>query len=60
MPDELLKDRLKKWRGKLRKKEAAAILDIPFPTYRSYEYGKRTPNKLAMAELERRMENNRT
>jgi len=52
----LLKDQLREWRGKRRQKEAAADLDIPLPTYRKYEYGKRTPNKLALAELTRRME----
>lgn len=52
---ELLADRLKRWRGPLRQKEAAAKLDIPLPTYRKYENGKRTPAKLALVELERRM-----
>lgn len=52
----LLADKLKLWRGKRYRKEAAAILRIPLPTYRKYEEGKRTPNKLAMAELERRLE----
>lgn len=52
---EQLKDRLREWRGKRRQKEAASDLDIPLPTYRKYEYGKRTPNKLALAELLRRM-----
>lgn len=54
----LLKDRLRKWRGKRYQKEAAAALDLPVPTYRKYETGKRTPNKLAMAELNRRLEAN--
>jgi transcriptional regulator with XRE-family HTH domain len=53
----LLSKRLRLWRGKLRQKEAAAKLDLPLPTYRKYEYGKRTPNKLALAELERRLSN---
>jgi DNA-binding XRE family transcriptional regulator len=53
--DILLADELKVWRGKLYQKEAAAKLDIPLPTYRKYEKGKRTPNKLALAELKRRM-----
>jgi len=52
---ERLSKRLKIWRGKLRQKEAADRLDIPLPTYRKYENGHRTPNKLALAELERRM-----
>ncbi len=51
----LLKNKLRLWRGDLRQKEAAAILDLPLPTYRKYELGKRTPNKLALAELERRL-----
>lgn len=52
----LLKDRLKAWRGKRSLKEAAADLGVDYPSYRKYETGKRTPHKLAMAELERRME----
>jgi hypothetical protein len=52
---EIFKDKLRRWRGKRYQKEAADLLGIPFPSYRKYEYGKRTPNKLAMAELERRM-----
>jgi hypothetical protein len=51
-----LKDLLREWQGKRRQKEAAADLDIPLPTYRKFLYGKRTPNKLALAELVRRME----
>lgn len=51
----LLKDKLRIWRGKLYQKEAAEILGIPLATYRKYESGKRTPNKLALAELERRI-----
>lgn len=46
---------LKQWRGRLYQKEAADKLQIPLPTYRKYEAGKRTPNKLALAELKRRM-----
>lgn len=53
---ELLKDRLLQMRGKLRQKEMAELLDLPLQTYRKYELGKRTPNKLAMPELERRMQ----
>lgn len=53
---ELLAKRLKAWRGGLRQKEAAALLDIPLPTYRKYEAGKRHPNKLALPELDRRMQ----
>lgn len=52
----LFKDEIKRWRGLRRQKEAAEDLDIPLPTYRKYEYGKRTPGKLAMVELRNRME----
>lgn len=52
---ELFAKRLKQWRGGLRQKEAAAILDIPLPTYRKYEAGKRTPGKLALIVLEQRL-----
>jgi transcriptional regulator with XRE-family HTH domain len=53
----LLKDQLRELRENRgqRQKEAAADLDIPLSTYRKYEYGQRTPNKLALAELLRRM-----
>jgi hypothetical protein len=53
---ELLAAKLRRWRGKRYRKEAAALLDIPLTTYRKYEVGMRTPNKLALAELERRIE----
>lgn len=52
---ELLAKRLKAWRGTRNARAAAAALNIPLETYRKYEWGKRTPNTLAMAELERRM-----
>jgi DNA-binding transcriptional regulator YiaG len=50
--------RIKKWRMelKLRPKEAAAVFDVPTGTYRTWEKGSRTPHKLAMAEIVRRME----
>lgn len=51
----LLANKLRVWRGKRYRKEAASDLGIPLATYRKYEEGKRTPNKLAMAELERRL-----
>jgi hypothetical protein len=54
-PPWKLKDRLREWQGKRRQKEAASDLDIPLPTYRKFLYGKRTPTKLALAELLRRM-----
>jgi hypothetical protein len=53
---QLLSKRLRRWRGKRYIKEAAALLNIPVGSYRKYEEGKRTPNKLALAELERRLE----
>jgi transcriptional regulator with XRE-family HTH domain len=57
---ELLSDRLKRWRlgKKLLLKEAAARLDLPYGTYRKYENGKRTPPRLARAEIDRRISAN--
>ena len=55
MADVLLKDRIKEWKGKRSLKECAAALDIDYPSMRKYATGKRTPSKLALAELERRM-----
>jgi len=55
MPNEFAKA-LKEWRGKRSLKEAAADLNIDYPSVRKYACGKRTPCKLARAELERRME----
>jgi hypothetical protein len=49
------KTKLKKWRGQRSLKEAAAAIDVDYPSYRKYETGKRTPCKLALAEIERRM-----
>lgn len=46
------KDKLKTWRGKLSLKEAAAVLEMDYSTYRKYECGKRTPCKLALRKLE--------
>lgn len=51
----LLADKIRQWRGRLSLKEAAAALDVDYPTFRKYASGKRTPCKLALAELERRM-----
>ena len=39
----------------LRQKDAAVQIDVPVATWRNWEKGKRTPNKLALAEIERRM-----
>jgi hypothetical protein len=52
----LLKKELEIWQGKRNAKTAAADLDIPLATFRKYRNGKRTPNKLALAELKRRMQ----
>lgn len=54
---ETFAKRLKKWRMglKLVQKEAAAIFDVTPGAYKTWEYGKKTPNKLAMFEVERRM-----
>lgn len=50
-----LKNDLRAWRGNRNAKTAASDLDVPLPSYRKYLTGKRTPNKLAEAELRRRM-----
>lgn len=47
--------RIKKWRGAMLHKEAADKLGVPIWTYRSWEYARRTPSKLALLEIERRM-----
>lgn len=52
----LFKDRLRELRGKLVQKEMAAKLDVSVSRYRAWEYGKRTPEKLALLEIERRIE----
>jgi transcriptional regulator with XRE-family HTH domain len=51
-------NQLEQWRKirDLRQKEAADKLDVPFGTYRSWERGKKTPHKLTMPEIQRRME----
>jgi DNA-binding transcriptional regulator YiaG len=53
---ESFAERLKKWRGKLYQKQAAAVLDISVWTFRNWEWGRRTPRPLTMIEVERRME----
>lgn len=53
---EPFKNQLRKWRGNRIQKEGASLLNVPVATFRKWEYGKRTPNKLAMAEIKRRME----
>lgn len=52
----LLKKELAQWQGNRNAKTAAFDLQIPLPTFRKYRNGKRTPNKLALAELKRRMQ----
>lgn len=37
-------------------KEAADVFGVPTGTYRTWEKGSRTPKKLSLAEIERRME----
>lgn len=56
--NEPLAQRLRRIRSitKLRQKEIAAQLETSLATYRSWESGKRTPPKMAMAELERRLQ----
>lgn len=58
MPETLIAERLLNLRlgKKLMQKEMANALGLSVHTYRCYEYGKRTPPKLAMAELIRRVE----
>lgn len=47
---------IKLWRGKLSLKEAAAILEIDYPSFRKYACGKRTPSKLAAETIAARMD----
>ncbi len=47
--------RVIRWQGARTAHESAALLGIPYTTYRKYRIGKRTPNAMAMMELERRM-----
>jgi hypothetical protein len=49
------KRKIRLWKGDLSLKEAAVKLGVDYPSMRKYATGKRTPSKLAMAELERRM-----
>lgn len=56
MPEESFKNRLKKWRGKRKQYEAAALLMAPIRTYQNWEQDKSTPSQWAIAELERIME----
>ena len=56
MAEIAFSDRLKKWRPQLRHKERAALLGVELDTFRNWLYGRHKPGKLALAELERRME----
>lgn len=49
---------LKSWRRskKILQKQAAEFLQVKLGTLRSWEEGKRTPSKLALAEIKRRMD----
>lgn len=53
------KNRLRAWRYSFTpwkyQKEAAEILSVSTATIKKWEAGKRTPTKLAMGEIERRM-----
>lgn len=66
MAERPFKDVLKEWRLKMSLKEkmslkqAADVLGVDYPSYRKYETGKRTPCKLAKAQLERMMSNAET
>lgn len=55
--DEPLAQKLRRIRSivRLRQKEMADRLDAPLATYKSWEAGKKTPRKMAMPELERRI-----
>jgi len=49
------KDRLRRWRGKRYQKEVNDLLSVSLATIRKWESGKRTPTKLSLSEIERRM-----
>lgn len=51
----LFSKRLKLWRGNRLQKEAAEDLQVTLSAYRKWEYGKRTPDKVKMMEIDRRM-----
>jgi len=46
---------LKRWRGHLTQKQAADKLDVPFDTYRNWEYRKNTPVSIVRLEIIKRM-----
>jgi DNA-binding transcriptional regulator YiaG len=50
-------EKVKQWRKrlKLRQKEAAAVFGVPTGTYRTWEKGSKTPNRLSLCEIDRRM-----
>ena len=55
--DKTFKKKIRAWRKSrgLVQKQAADVLDVSVRTYQGWEYGKTSPNKLALAELLRRM-----
>lgn len=55
---ETFQERLLKWRGHRLQKEAAEALNVTLAAYRKWEYGKRTPKKITLAEIDRRMASN--
>lgn len=57
LPEEFA-DTLKRWRKakRLLQKEAAAIFETSAGVYRSWEKGSRTPKRLTLREIERRMD----
>jgi len=48
-------EKLKRWRGNLPRKQAAAFLGVPVPTYDAWERGTRTPHNCCVCCLEERM-----
>lgn len=53
---ETLKAKIARLRGSRSLKEFAADVGVDYPSFRKYACGKRTPRKLGMAELDRRMQ----
>lgn len=55
---ETFVETIRKWKGDLSLKEAAALLGVDYPSFRKYACGKRTPGKLARQMLEIKMKQN--
>jgi len=53
-----LQDQLRIWRGTRYQKEAADALGVPLWSYINWEAGRRIPSKLALKELQRRLNQN--